>query len=134
MAQFERTAGAANRISLVPLSVDKDGQATPPVVRSLYQAVDKVLTTLAGRLSLGTGTDGEHTGHLDGQVRAFTTPAVADTAFEVAHGLGRTPIGYVVIYQSLPGSLYADVSRGWTEEMVYLKSDAAGAAFRVLLN
>jgi hypothetical protein len=133
MAQFPREQGAASRIPLISFSTEKDGRIATPVLRSMYLALDQVVTALAGRLSLGTGVDGAHTGHLDWQARAFTAPSVADTAFEVAHGLGRTPIGYVVIYQSLPGSLYADVSRGWTDEMVYLKSDAADAAFRVLL-
>lgn len=65
-----------------------------------------------------------------------TTPAVANTEFSIAHGLGRTPN---VIVPVLPldqvGSqlIPLQVSRAADAQRVYLKSSEQSAAFSVMV-
>lgn len=127
MALFPRESGAANRVPLVPYD-----PKSPTLERSMYNAVDQLRSLLAGRLTVGAGGNGAHAGNFDWQEREFVS-GLATKPFDVPHGLGRTPRGYIVIYQNFPASLYADTSRGWTDEMVYLVSDTDTVTFRVLL-
>lgn len=52
---------------------------------------------------------------------------VADAEIVVPHTLNGVPKGYIVINQSVAGSLY-DSGTAWTTTNIYLKFDVAGAA------
>jgi len=51
----------------------------------------------------------------------------ANTKITVSHSLSKVPIGYIVINQSVAGSLYDD-GTAWTNTKIYLKFNVAGAA------
>lgn len=54
------------------------------------------------------------------------------TEFNVAHTLGKIPLGYIVTGQDGPGTLY-DGATATDKVTLYLKSDAATTTFRLLV-
>lgn len=130
MALFPRDGGQANPPPLERFATERDNKTVPlGVLRSIHKALDKLRATVAGRLSFGTFIDGGHTGNFDGQFREFTSTT---RDMEVPHGLGRVPTGWLPIDQNAGGHLFRDVTKGWTEEVAYLSSDAVGVTFRVI--
>jgi hypothetical protein len=58
--------------------------------------------------------------------------ATPDTEFSFAHGLDRTPRGFLIINQDKAGSFYAGTT-AWDDTDIYLKCSAATVAFTVLV-
>lgn len=70
--------------------------------------------------------------NLDVRRVTVTTHATPGTEFSVAHTLGKVPVGYIVYGQSAAGSVYDGVTAN-TKTTLYLKSDVAGAAFKIIV-
>lgn len=70
--------------------------------------------------------------NLDVRRVSVVSHAVAGTEFSVAHGLGKVPTGYIVYGQSAAGSLY-DGSTANTKTTLYLKSNATGTTFKIIV-
>jgi hypothetical protein len=80
-------------------------------------AVDQAMRLLASKLDVRNTV--EHT--------------FAGTSEEsMEHGLGRVPIGSIIIYQSKAATILGDESK-WTKNRIYLVSSAAGNKVRLLL-
>lgn len=62
---------------------------------------------------------------------SVTSHATPGTEFSVAHGLGKTPTGYIVYGQDGAGSIY-DGATANTATTLYLKSDAVSKTFRII--
>ena len=62
---------------------------------------------------------------------SFTSNGVADTETTVAHSLGRVPTGVYVYEQDKAGSLYK--SKAFDANNIYMKSDVATVAFKVIV-
>jgi hypothetical protein len=54
----------------------------------------------------------------------------ADTARDIAHGLGRVPTGVVVVLQS-GGVVTATKVAEWTADLAYLSADTADTQARI---
>lgn len=61
-----------------------------------------------------------------------TTHVTPDTEFSVNHGLGSVPTGYIVISRDKAATIY-DSTTAWTIENIYLKSNVATVAIRLLI-
>jgi hypothetical protein len=55
---------------------------------------------------------------------------IADTARDIAHGLGRVPTGVIVVLQSGGVVTATDVAR-WTADLAYLAADTAHTRARL---
>jgi len=72
------------------------------------------------------------TDNVDCRSLSFTSSATPDASNTVAHTLGKIPIGYIVVYKDKTGDLY-DGGTTWTTTNIYLKSNVASVAFRIIV-
>lgn len=85
-----------------------------------------VFRCLQGRVRFGPGTSGNNGENIQGQFLQLTTNASANTESTFVHTLGSVPIGYIVIWQSIAGSIYQGPTTGtaWTSQSISLKGSA----------
>jgi hypothetical protein len=107
-----------------------DGKTVPlGVLRSMHQSLLRLIELVSGRLSLGSGVHGAHSGRIDGQWLRIVTPANPGVSFAVPHGLGRKPIGYAIYgSEGQQPSLYNASDHDWDESLLWLASDTASVA------
>ena len=113
------------------ISITKEATFKPP---SQDIQIQKIVEAFQGRLTFldtsNTAGDGRHSENLDGEFQVFTTNAVADTEETIAHGLGRLPVGFIVINLDKGANLY-DGGTTWTSTTLYLKSDTASTTYTI---
>lgn len=104
-------------------------------IKQIWVQIDKIIHCLQGRVSFGTGVDGVSGQNIEGEWQSFTTPAGADTEFNVAHTIGSVPLGYIVVSQDKAGNLYQQAGTGtaWTSIQISLKCSASSVSFLVFL-
>lgn len=110
-------------------------------IRAYLSDLDKDVKNLElftqGRVSFGTGTDGERGQNISGEFQEFTSSATPDAENTIAHTIGSIPIGYIIMHQDKAGHLYGDPSgtnvTAWTSNNIYVKSDVASVTFNVFL-
>jgi len=84
-----------------------------------------------GGVSLGVGAG--LAGNLDGAYVSYVSNATANTEDTVTHGLGRVPVGYVVVDRDKPGVVYSSSKALWTTSTMRLKCDTASTAATLLV-
>lgn len=94
----------------------------------LVAAIDRI----NGALSLGTGRHGTWSGNIDGQYVDVVARA-ANAEFPVPHGLGRVPVGYIVVRTNGASVLYDNGGGNWTDTTMYLRCTDAGTTIRILI-
>ena len=104
-----------------PIRVEKDGKIGVQAINQLNSYMGAVVRKMNRGLSRGTGEQGTLTGNLFGQYIEFTTPSVADTEFEVPHGLGQVPIGFDTVLTNKAANLYSSSYGSWSDSLIYLK-------------
>jgi hypothetical protein len=87
---------------------------------------------LWGWVGLSDGTDGSRAGSLDAFTQVVADTGTADTEFTVAHGLGRTPVGFIAIRIDRAGIVY-DSGTAWDGTNIKLKCSAANAAVTLII-
>lgn len=87
---------------------------------------------LWGWVGLGDGSDGSRAGSLDAFTQVVADTGSADTEFTVAHGLGRTPVGFIVVRIDRAGIVY-DSGSAWDGTNIKLKCSAANAAVTLII-
>lgn len=65
------------------------------------------------------------------QFKDVTTPG-ANVEFEIEHGFGVIPVGYLVIKADQAGAVYLGAT-AWDTERIYLKATAATMVLRILV-
>ena len=91
-----------------------------------------IFLALQGRIRFGTVGDGDRGENISGEWQVFTTNATPDTEDTIAHTIGAIPQGYIVVSQSLAGSLYLGTT-AWTATNVYFRCSVASVAVKVFL-
>lgn len=113
------------------ISVTKEADFEPPINDLQIQ---KIIEAFQGRLTFldtsQTAADGRHSENLDGEFQVFTSNAVADTEDAITHGLGRIPVGFIVMNSSKGGITYAGDTT-WTSTTIYLKNTSASNAVTI---
>lgn len=100
----------------------------------VYGATTDILQGLNKGISYGNGTNTDENQNMDGwHSGPVLTPAVAGTQFTMAHGLGRTPIGYHLIFGDQAGFLWAANTGAWSATQVFFKFTAGVTTIRVFL-
>lgn len=104
-------------------------------INDLDSDVSNLQLFTQGRVSFGTGVDGERGHNISGEFQQFTSSATPDAENTIAHTVGSIPIGYIVMHQDKAGSLYQGPTTGtsWTSSNVYLKCDVASVTFNIFL-
>lgn len=104
-------------------------------IRILQVQLDKLYQVLQGRVSFGTGVDGIDGQNIEGQWQTYTSNAVANTEDTIAHTVGSTPLGYLVISQDKAGTIYQQASTGtaWTSSNIYVKCSVASVTYLLFL-
>lgn len=104
-------------------------------VRDLQVALRTIYTLAHGRISFGTGVDGDKGQNIEGEWQEFTVSAGADTEFNLAHTLGSIPLGYIVVAQDKAGQLYQmdDTGTAWTASQISLKSTVDAVTYLIFL-
>lgn len=105
--------------------VEKEGRVPTSVLRSMHQVLTQVAALVSGRLGLGDGTHGSHSGRIDGQWLRTKTPPAPNTTFAVPHGLGRIPVGSAVYAKSAACDVYTAPTRDHDEQQLWLRATVA---------
>lgn len=61
-----------------------------------------------------------------------TTPATPDAEYSIEHGFGTTALGFIVILQDKAAITYKGATN-WDDNNIYLKTNTASVALRVLV-
>ena len=115
-----------------PIRLAPDGKIGVEAITQVNALLAAVAKKFNQGLSMGTGEQGTQAGNLFGQYLEFTSPSVADTEFALPHGLGYTPVGYLVVKRDKAGTLYVSSSGSWKSDTVYFK-DSAGTALNLII-
>jgi len=120
VATAKIAAGAVSKAKIAALAVSTAKVATGAITNA------KVGN---GTLSLGSLTDGSNLGKLNAVVQRFTT-AASNTIVSVAHGLGRTPVGWIVLWQNKAANLYQGTTAwaGATNARIMMDQQTVAAA------
>jgi hypothetical protein len=100
-------------------------------MRRLEQDLSQLFLFSQGRVRFGTGTDGDRGENISGEFQVVTS-STADTEFTVAHGLGATPIGFLVLRTDKGGVVY-DSGTAWNDTNIYLKCTTATTTLTLFL-
>ena len=100
-------------------------------IRRLEQDTSQLFEAFKGRVRFGTGTDGDRGENLAGEFQVVTS-AGANTEFEIAHGLGAVPIGFLVLGINKGGVVY-DSGTSNTSTTLYLKCTEATATMKLFI-
>ena len=132
MALRVRLATQSGRIAQpTPIQV-REGKITADAVASINGFQALLVTALNGLISLGDGTQSAWAGNIDGQLIEYTF-ALADTEYEIPHGLGRVPWGTFIAAQDRAGSIYTSSRGSWSNEKLMLKASAANMVVLMLV-
>ncbi len=133
MARNIRRVTASSGVAVPPKIRTEGGKLTDTALAVINSVFAAFALKLNGRISFGDGAQSAWTGNVDGEIREFTTPGVADTEFTVDHGLKRVPIGFLVINCDKAGTLYASRPYGWNKDAIYMKHSATSALMKIVL-
>lgn len=70
--------------------------------------------------------------NLDAVEIAFTSNGLPDTEDAIVHLLGRKPIRFIVTYKDKAADVY-NSGTAWTSTQIYLKTNVASAAIKLLV-
>ena len=134
MAIRPMIADGAGAVAQLPdVQLDEDGRLTEQAIKMLVGRVQDIVRLLNGGLTLGLGTTAHRAGNFNMQWLDVLMPGVADTEIVIPHGLGRRPIGYLVVQRDRSCCVYSDAVGSWGNDMFYLKCDTADATVRLLV-
>jgi hypothetical protein len=122
----------AKRSNLTVLGTgDSVARQLPTVDADLKQLFD----AMTGRIRFGRGDDGDRGENMSGEFQEFISSGAANTEFSVTHTVGSVPVGILILWQDLAGSLYQGPATGtaWTDTTIYLKCSVASVTFKVFL-
>jgi len=103
--------------------VYNEKQSMESNIRRLEQDTSQLFEAFKGRIRFGTATDGYRGENIAGAFQVVTT-AGADTEVTIAHELGATPIGFLVLRQDKAGSFY-DSGTAYDDTNIYVKCSTA---------
>lgn len=125
MAVSTRIFNGIGMIPDLPPVVAADGKLTDTQVAYLTDSIRNIIRAINGKLSLGNGTNSSQSGNVDGQTKEVYF-ASANTDYEVPHGLGRLPIGILVLNTNADGAVVRGASQGsWTLTRLFVRCNVA---------
>ena len=108
----------------------------PPLTKRQQEvntALDDLVMQLRGMLNSGL----VFSDNFANSMVTYTSDGSVDTEKVLAHGLGKTPVGYIVYEQDKAGSLYtSDTGAGgnaWDATNMYLMCNVATVEFKLIV-
>lgn len=94
-----------------------------------------LFTCLQGRVRFGPGTSGNCGENMAGQFLTITTNGTANTESTYTHTLGSVPVGYIILWQNIAGSIYQGPTTGtaWTSTTISLKGSVVSITAQLFL-
>lgn len=134
MAISTRIRKGVGAIADMPPITLAEGKLTNQQAAYMTDSIRTIIRTLNGGISFGDGSNSSLSGNIDGQTREFYFD-LANTDYEVPHGLGRTPIGVIVLDVNVNGAVVRGNLRGdWNASRLFLRcSQAATTALFVIV-
>lgn len=118
---------------LPPIKPAADGKLTDVQVAYITDSLRGVIRAHNGRISFGDGTNSSQSGNIDGHTKEvlFVT---ANQDYEVPHGLGRTPIGILVLLVNVDGAVVRGSSNGsWNAERLFVRCNQPNTTARFVV-
>lgn len=134
MAISKRISNGVGMIPDMPPITLVEGKLTNQQATYLSDSLRTIIRALNGRLTFGDGTHSSQSGNIDGQTKEHYF-AVKNTDYEIPHGLGRVPIGIIVLDVNVDGAVIRGNQRGdWNAERLFLRcsTDLTTALFVVV--
>lgn len=105
--------------------------AATPDLREFDRDLITVLSSMSGNLAAILDGGISVNDNLDASIVSVASHATPGTEFSVAHGLGKSPSGYVVCGQSAAGSIF-DGATANSRTTAYFKSNVSAVTFKIL--
>lgn len=103
-----------------------EGKLTDQQAAYITDTVRGLVRAYNGFISFGDGSNSSQSGNIDGQTKEVFFPD-ANTDVEVPHGLGRPPIGIIVLDVNVDGAVVRGSQRGdWNGTRLFLRCSEAG--------
>lgn len=126
MAKSRRLFNGVGMLPDLGPIVSADGKLSEVQVTALVDAVRSALRAINGKLTFGDGSHSSQSGNIDGHTKEVTFTN-ANTDYEVPHGLGRVPIGILVLDVNADGAVVRGGSRGsWSPTRLFVRCNVAG--------
>ena len=126
MAVSTRIRKGTGYVTDMPPITLNEGKLTNQSAAYITDAIRGLIRQYNGFVSLGDGSNSSWSGNVDGQTKEIYFPA-ANTDVEVPHGLGRPPIGIIVLDVNVDGAVVRGNQRGdWNANRLFLRCSQAG--------
>jgi len=96
----------------------------------IRQSWEDLARAINGQISFGSPAGGSD--NINAVWATGTSPAGADTEFEVVHNLGRVPVAFIPVNKNKAGDIYAG-GTSWTTTKLYLKCSVSSLAYTLLV-
>lgn len=125
MAISTRIRKGTGYVADMPPITLSEGKLTDQQAAYITDAVRSLIRAYNGGVSFGDGSNSSHSGNIDGQTKEVYF-ATANTDVEVPHGLGRPPIGIIVLDVNVDGAVVRGNQRGdWNDNRLFLRCSQA---------
>jgi hypothetical protein len=134
MARSERKFTGIGMLPDLPPVVVSEGQPLNSIqVTFITDAIRNLLRAFNGLISFGDGSNSSQSGNVDGHTKEVTF-VNANTDYEVPHGLGRVPIGIIVLDTNADGAVVRGGSQGsWSTTRIFTRCNVAGTTARFVI-
>lgn len=118
--------GISGYLADIPPIVQKDGKLDEQQINNLNEALKLLIARFNGGVTFGNAESESWSGHIDGQWKVYYF-ALANTAYELPHGLGRIPIGMITVDVDQNGAVIHGETRGdWSDQRMFVSCNVAG--------
>lgn len=125
MAISTRIRKGTGYVADMPPITLSEGKLTDQQAAYITDAVRSLIRAYNGGVSFGDGSNSSHSGNIDGHTKEVYF-ATANTDVEVPHGLGRPPIGIIVLDVNVDGAVVRGNQRGdWNDNRLFLRCSQA---------
>ena len=126
MAISPRIRKGTGYVADMPPITLSEGKLTDQQAAYITDSVRSLIRAFNGGISFGDGSASSHSGNIDGHTKEVYFP-LANTDVEVPHGLGRVPIGMIVLDTNTDGAVVRGAQRGdWNATRLFLRCSIAG--------
>lgn len=126
MAISTRIRTGTGMIPDMPPITLSEGKLTDQQAAYITDTIRALIRSYNGGVSFGDGSNSSLSGNIDGQTKEVFF-ANANTDEEIPHGLGRPPIGIIVLDVNVDGAVVRGSQRGdWNGNRLFLRCSQAG--------
>lgn len=133
MAVSDRKPTGTGMLARLPPIQSNKGQLTDQQISFITDHIALIVDAMNGHISFGDGTNSSQSGNIDGQIKEMTF-VNANTDYEVPHGLGRVPIGLIVLDSNSDGAVTRGSNQGsWSSNRLFVRCNVAGTTVRFVV-